>query len=116
MDVTYLAQEGDPPISEIPPEVLERLPSDVVQDLAEGTLEKIPDEVLDRLPEPLVDQIPSEFITAVSDNPVLVGALIAVGVLAIVIFLWGVVKSAWKAAFFAAIFGAGAWIWYFNIR
>ncbi len=104
------------PVDEMPPEVVDQLPTDVVQDLAEGVIEKIPEEVIDRLPESVVDRIPDHLLEAVGADPLLAGILVGVGALAVVVFLWGVVKSAWKAAFFAVVVGGAAWFWYFNIR
>jgi Flp pilus assembly pilin Flp len=52
----------------------------------------------------------------VQANPALLAALIGVGVVTALIFVWGVVKQFFKAAFFAALASAGAWYWYFNIR
>jgi hypothetical protein len=41
---------------------------------------------------------------------------LGIGVLAVVVFVWGIAKQAFKAAFLAAVLGAGAWFWYFNVR
>ncbi len=113
-----LAQDGDAEnlVDQIPPDVLEELDPSVVQDLAEGVIDKIPQEVIDRLPDTVVDRIPDGLLEAAGANPVLAGLLIAIGGLSIAGFVYGIVKAAWKAAFFAGIMGAAAWYWYFNIR
>jgi hypothetical protein len=109
--MTQLAQE---PLDELPPDVVDQLPDDIVDQLQDGIIDRIPDEVIDRLPESVTDRIPSDLLDAASANPTLTAILIGVGVLAVAIFIWGVVKSAWKAAFFAAVVGGAAWFWYFN--
>ena len=111
-----LAQDGESILDDLPQDVIDQLPTDVVQDLAEGVIEKIPDEVVDRLPESVADKIPDGLLEAVGANPVLAGLLIAIGGLALLGFVYGIMKAAWKAAFFAGILGAAAWFWYFNIR
>jgi hypothetical protein len=112
-----LAQDGDSTVlDQIPQEVLDELDPSIVQDLAEGVIDKIPQEVIDQLPEGVVDQIPDGLLEAVGADPVLAGILIAIGGLALLGFVYGMVKAAWKAAFFAGLLGAGAWFWYFNIR
>ncbi len=116
MDI--LAQEQDPQelIDQIPPEVLDRLPQDIVDRIRDGTLDQIPDTVVDRLPPGLVDSIPDGLLESAAANPALSAILIAVGVIAVLLFFWGIVKSAFKAALFAAVVGGGAWAWYFYIQ
>ena len=109
--MTHLAQE---PLDQLPPDVVDQLPDDIVDQLQDGIIERIPDDVIDRLPESVTDRIPSDLLDAASANPTLTAILIGVGVLAALVFVWGVVKSAWKAAFFAAVVGGAAWFWYFN--
>ena len=67
----------------------------------------------------LVDQLPEEVqqgIETVKANPVLMWALIGVGAFTALVFVLGIVKHAFKAAFLGALLSAAAWIWYFNIR
>jgi hypothetical protein len=108
--------QGSELVDELPTEVLDQLDPDVVQDLTEGVIDKIPQEVVDRLPEGVADLIPDNLLEAAGADPVLAGLLIAIGGLALLGFVYGIVKAAWKAAFFAGILGAAAWFWYFNIR
>lgn len=68
---------------------------------------QVPGDVSDRAGE-IVDQV--------KENPTLAAILLGIGVLAIVVFVWGIVKQAFKAAFLAAVLGAGAWFWYFDVR
>jgi hypothetical protein len=75
----------------------------------------IPEEIVDRVPIELRDRA-DEIIGEVQANPALLAILIGVGVLSALLFVWGVVKQFFKAAFFAALASAGAWYWYFNIR
>lgn len=76
---------------------------------------QVPDEIVERVPEDVRDRV-GEIADTVEANPVLAAALIGVGVLTALIFVWGVVRQAFKAAFFGAVLSAGAWYWYFNIR
>lgn len=112
--MTRLAQADEDLIDQIPPDVLDRLPDDVVEDLREGIIDRIPDDVVEGLPDAVTDRIPSDLLDAASANSTLTAILIGIGVLAVVIFVWGVVKAAYKAAFFAAVVGGAAWFWYFN--
>ena len=108
------AQEED--LSGIPQEVLDRLPPDVVDQLRDGVLDKIPEDVLERLPASITDRIPDGFLESASANPMLVGILLIIGVLAVLGFFYGVAKSFFKMAIYSGIAGAIAWFWYFNIR
>lgn len=49
-------------------------------------------------------------------EPMLLAILIGIGVLAGIIFFWGIAKQFFKAAIIAGILSFGAWYWYFNIR
>ncbi|HEX9977178.1 MAG TPA: hypothetical protein VGB41_00990 [Acidimicrobiia bacterium] len=57
-----------------------------------------------------------QIVDQVKANPVLLAMLIGVGVITAVVFLWGIVKQAFKAAIFGGLLSVGAWYWYFNIR
>ena len=100
------------PIDQLPQEVIDAIPDDVVDQLREGVIDKVPEEVVNRLPDSIADRIPAGFLES---TPEFVWVLLAIGALAVVVFLWGIVKSAWKAAFFAAILGVAAFLWYFNV-
>lgn len=116
-----LAQSG--PISfvdveDLPPEVidqLEELEPDVVDDLRNGVIDQIPEEVVDRLPVGVQDQIPDALIDAASANPAFAAVLVIIGVLAVVMLVWAIFKSAIKIAVFSGILGAAAWFWFFRV-
>lgn len=64
-------------------------------------------------------QIPEEVqqgIETVKANPALMWTLIGVGIFTALVFVFGIIKQAFKAALLGAILSVGAWIWYFNIR
>jgi len=63
-----------------------------------------------------VSERAGEIADQVKENPTLAAILLGIGVLAVVVFVWGIAKQAFKAAFLAAVLGAGAWFWYFNVR
>ena len=92
-------------VDSIPDEVLERLPEDIRQKLEDGIIDKIPEDIIDRLPEGLQDRVPPGLIEAASANPLFA----VIGVLAIVGFGYGVIKSAMKAAIFFGVLAAVAW-------
>lgn len=92
-------------VDKIPEEVLDKLPEDVRRQLEEGLIDKIPQDTIDKLPEGLRDSVPSSVIEAATANPLF--ALI--GVVALIGFGYGIVKSAVKAAIFFAVLAAIAW-------
>jgi hypothetical protein len=70
-------------------------------------LQTLRDEVVDRA---------DEIVDTVKANPVLLAVLAAIGVITALVFLFGVVRQAFKAALFGGLLSAGAWYWYFSIR
>jgi hypothetical protein len=111
MNTTLLAQVD---IEELPPEVVEELPEDVVQQLKDGVLDAIPDDIVDSLPASIQDKIPDGLLEAASSNPAFTRVLLAIGVLAIIGFVFGVVKSAVKWMIYSAIVGVAAWYFFFQ--
>ncbi len=101
-------------IDQVPSDVLDRLPSDVVQRIQDGVLDQIPEDVVEQLPQTVVDRLPEGLLASTGGDPALLAVLAIVGGLAVLIFVWGVVKSAFKAALFAGVVGAAAWFWFFN--
>lgn len=107
-------------VEEIPLEVIDELPPDVVQRLKDGVIDRIPDDVyenlsqtakdalLDRVP----DFVPDSVINAVSNNPGLAAVLAIVGVIAVIGFMYGVAKSAFKAIVFFGVLAALAWYFF----
>jgi len=86
-----------------------------MQSLIRFVFQTVPEQIVDRIPAELRDRA-DEVIDEVQANPTLLAILIAIGVVSALIFVWGVVRQFFKAAFFAALASAGAWYWYFNIR
>jgi hypothetical protein len=72
-------------------------------------------EKAEELADRVGDQV-GQIVEQAKADPALLGILIAVGVVTAVVFLWGVVRQAFKAALVAGVLSAGAWYWYFNIR
>jgi len=72
-----------------------------------SVLAQIPDDLPERAGQ-IADQVKA--------NPVLLAMLIGVGVLTALIFLWGIVRQAFKAAIFGGLLSVGSWYWYFNVR
>ncbi|MCB0993991.1 MAG: hypothetical protein KDB21_02790 [Acidimicrobiales bacterium] len=99
-------------LEDLPADVVEQLPSDIVSQLREGAIDAIPEDVVESLPASVQARIPDSVIAAAGDDPALAVILAVVGALAVLGFLWGVFKSAFKAALFFAVVGAGAWIWF----
>ena len=113
--MSTLSFQAPEELEDVPTDVLDQIPDEVVEQLRDGVIDKIPETVVDQLPEGVADRIPDGLLESASANPVLSVILIGIGVLAVAIFLYGIVKSAFKAAFFAAVVGGAAWYWYFNI-
>ncbi|OFW64637.1 MAG: hypothetical protein A2135_03905 [Actinobacteria bacterium RBG_16_67_15] len=65
---------------------------------------------------PTIPEIAGQIVDQVKANPQLLAILIGVGVLTAVLFVWGIMKHAIKAAIIGGILSVGAWFWYFNIR
>ena len=65
--------------------------------------------------EVLGDALQQQFVETVKANPVLMWTLVGVGVFTALIFVFGILKHAFKAAFLFAILSVAAWIWYFNV-
>ena len=65
---------------------------------------------------PTIPEIAGQIVDQVKANPQLLAILIGVGVLTAMLFVWGIMKHAIKAAIFGGILSVAAWFWYFNIR
>ena len=57
-----------------------------------------------------------EIVDTVKANPALMWTLVGVGIFTALVFVIGIMKSAFKAAFLGAVLSVAAWVWYFNIR
>lgn len=88
-------------IESLPQELKDRFPEEVER-LRTGATDKISEEVVNALPPDVVDRIPESLLASgVSTTFVVILAIIA-GV-ALLGFLWGVVRAAMKAAVFFLI-------------
>ncbi len=101
-------------IEELPPDVVDSLPDDIVQQLKDGVLDKIPEDIVDSLPGAVQDRIPEGLLEAASSNPAFTRVLLVIGIIAVIGFVWGVVKSAVKWMIYSAILGVGAWYLFFQ--
>lgn len=85
-------------IEALPQELRDRFPEEVDK-LRTGATDKISEEVIDALPPDVVDRIPESLLASgVSTTFIVILAVIA-GV-ALLGFIWGVVRAAMKAALF----------------
>ena len=101
-------------IDDLPPEVVDELPSAVVDQIKDGLLDKIPDDVVSELPASIQDKIPEGLLEAASTNSAFTKVLLVIGVLAVIGFVFGVVKSAVKWMIYSAILGVAAWYFFFQ--
>lgn len=107
-------------VDRLPPEVVENLPADVLEGLSDGTLSEIPTDIMDnledRLPSDVLDRVPAEFL-ADPTNRLVIGVMAVIALVSVAGFLYGVMKSAMKAAFFFAVVAAvAAFMLYTNAR
>jgi hypothetical protein len=101
-------------IEDLPPEVIDSLPDDVVRRLSDGIIDHIPEDVVDSLPASVQDKIPDGLLEAASSNPTFTKVLLAIGVVAVIGFIYGVVKSAVKWMLYSAAIGVAAWYFFFQ--
>ncbi|MCP3998056.1 MAG: hypothetical protein GY722_23795 [bacterium] len=102
-------------IEDLPPEVVDELPADVVDQIKDGLLDKIPEDVVAELPATIQDKIPEGLFEAASSNPGLTKVLLVIGVLAVIGFVFGVIRSAVKWMIYSAILGVAAWYFFFQV-
>lgn len=101
-------------LEDLPPEVVDQLPSDVVDQIKDGLLDKLPDDVVSQLPSSIQDKIPDGLLEAASSNPTFQKVLLALGVLAVLGFVYGIIKSAVKWMLISGILAVGAWYFFFQ--
>jgi hypothetical protein len=101
-------------LDELPPDVVEELPDDIVQQIKDGLLDKIPDDIVDSLPDAIQSKIPEGLLEAASSNSTFAKVLLVIGVLAVIGFVIGVIKSAVKWMIYSAILGVAAWYFFFQ--
>jgi hypothetical protein len=114
MSILQLAVLAQIQIEDLPPEVVNELPKDVVDQIKNGLLDKIPDDVVSQLPASIQDKIPSGLLEAASSNPAFQKVLLGIGVLAVIAFVVGLLKSAVKWMVISAVLAVGAWYFFFQ--
>ena len=102
-------------LDDLPPEVVEELPTDVVDQIKDGLLDKRPEDVVSELPQSIQDRIPEGLLEVASSNPTFTRVLLIIGILAVVGFVFGVIKSAVKWMLYSAILGVVAWYFFFQM-
>jgi len=90
-------------IEALPEELRQRFPG-VVDDLREGVIDEVPDAVLNQLPQSVVDRIPTDLLAS-GVNTTFVIILVAIAVIAVMGFFYGMAKAAVKAAMFFLVIG-----------
>ena len=114
MNMTQYLPFAQIEIDELPTDVVDELPDDVVEQIKDGLLDKIPDDVVENLPETIQDKIPEGLLEAASSNPTFTKVLLVIGVLAVIGFVFGVIKSAVKWMIYSGILGVAAWFFFFQ--
>jgi len=90
-------------IEALPEELRQRFPG-VVDDLREGVIDEVPDAVLNQLPQSVVDRIPTDLLAS-GVNTTFVIILVAIAIIAVMGFFYGMAKAAVKAAMFFLVIG-----------
>jgi len=90
-------------IEALPEELRQRFPG-VVDDLREGVIDEVPDAVLNQLPQSVVDRIPADLLAS-GVNTTFVIILVAIAIIAVMGFFYGMAKAAVKAAMFFLVIG-----------
>lgn len=99
-------------VDDLPPEVIDALPSDIRQEILDGVRDQIPEEIVEDLRPDIADQIPDSLVGAASSNPGLAVVIVLIGLLAVAGAVWGAVKGFLKVAIGLGIVAAVIW-WYF---
>jgi hypothetical protein len=114
MSILHLAVLAQISIEDLPPEVVDKLPTEVVDQIKKGLLDKLPNDVVSQLPASIQDKIPSGLLEAATSNPTFQKVLLAIGVLALIGFVVGLLRSALKWMIISAILAVGAWYLFFK--
>tara|TARA_Y100001970_G_C13587064_1_gene533645 strand:- start:159 stop:488 length:330 start_codon:yes stop_codon:yes gene_type:complete len=99
-------------LSELDSDILDKLPLEIRDKIFAGEIDKLPDNVIDTIPTSISNQIPPSLIEAANANPTLTLILVIAGTLGIIGFLYGVMKSGMKSAFFFGAIAVAAWTYY----
>ncbi len=102
---------GAETLEDLDASILQSLPADIRSQIEDGAIDRLPQDVVESLPASVQDRIPDGLVAAAGDNALLTLVLLAAGILGALGFLYGVTKSAFKAAAFFAVVSAGAWYW-----
>ncbi len=114
MSTTLHAPVAQVELEDLPPEVVEELPTDIVDQIKDGLLDKIPEDVVAELPASIQERIPEGLLEAASSNPAFTRVLLIIGILAVIGFVIGVIRSAVKWMIYSAILGVAAWYFFFQ--
>ncbi len=114
MNTTQYLPLAQVEIDDLPPEVVDELPGDVVDQIKDGLLDKIPEDVVAELPQSIQDKIPEGLLEAAASNPAFTRILLVIGILAVIAFIFGVIRSAVKWMLYSAIVGVAAWYFFFQ--
>jgi hypothetical protein len=114
MSILHLAPLAQIELDDLPPEVVDELPSEVIDQIQDGLLDKLPDDVVSQLPDSVQDKIPEGLLEAATSNPTFQKVLLAIGVLAVLGFVIGLLKSAVKWMIISGILAVGAWYFFFQ--
>lgn len=72
-------------------------------------------DIAERIPGGVVEWA-GEIADQVRANPGLQRILVAIGMITAAIFLFGIIKQAFKAAFIGGVLTVVAWFWFFNVQ
>lgn len=93
------------------PDGMDCVDPDLLEKLRNGSISKLPEKALDCVPADVRDRIPDHLIDFASANPTLTLVMVAVGVVAVLGFLYKLAKRAFLAALGFGAVAAAAWWW-----
>ena len=99
-------------LTELDSDILDILPLEIRDKISAGEIDKLPDNVIDAIPNSISSQIPPSLIEAANANPTLTLVLVIAGTLGVIGFVYGVMKSGMKSAFFFGAIAVAAWTYY----
>ena len=99
-------------LTDLDSDILDILPLEIRDKISAGEIDKLPDNVIDAIPNSISSQIPPSLIEAANANPMLTLILVIAGTLGVIGFVYGVMKSGMKSAFFFGVIAVAAWTYY----
>tara|TARA_B100001250_G_scaffold354290_1_gene328080 strand:- start:217 stop:546 length:330 start_codon:yes stop_codon:yes gene_type:complete len=99
-------------LTDLDSDILDILPLEIRDKISAGEIDKLPDNVIDAIPNSISSQIPPSLIEAANANPMLTLILVIAGTLGVIGFVYGVMKSGMKSAFFFGAIAVAAWTYY----